>query len=105
MAKGTDGLDKLRDKSDEEKMAFQVHKFAFFDGILALTKLAVHSAGVFRARAGYGYRRPAQPDAENANYLNLLNEFNGAVSPSLNQSILGDVILLKMLVKNVGRSS
>ena len=116
VTRGTDGLEKMLDKSDEEKKAFQVHKFAFFDGVLALTKLAVHAAGFCRANGGtyppgnsqpaprkaaYGYKRPAQPDSEACNYLKMLQEFNPLSPPIsiLTPSTLGDKKLVKMLVK------
>ena len=102
LAKGTDGLEKMLDKSDEEKKAFQVHKFAFFDGVLALTKLAVHAAGFCRANGGYGYNRPPQPDSEACNYLKMLQEFNPAPSTPISKltpSTIGDKKMVKMLVQ------
>ena len=101
MAAGSDGLHLMRDKSAEEQMQYQVHKFAFFDCILFLTKMATHSAGVFRARGGYGFRTEARGDCEAANYAITLDESLGAMPGSVVLAILGSRKLMKFLIKLV----
>ena len=54
MPKGSDGLHTMRDKSQEEQLQHQVYKFAFFDCLLTLTKIAIHSAGVYKAVGAKG---------------------------------------------------
>lgn len=101
LQKGSDGLHLMRDKSMEEQALHQVHKFAFFDAILFLSKLATHSAGVFRARGGYGFLRPARGggDSEAIDYLAVLGDASGHVPGSAVEALLGDRKLTGLLVQ------
>jgi len=98
MVLGTDGMYKSRNMSEAARKAKSVHKFAFFDCILLYTKLAIHAAALARARANFGYLKPAKDDMEPRNYLIELEDLKGRLASKVVIKQLADAPLIRTLI-------
>ena len=69
LSDGKDNLPNRRDMSEDAYFESQIPKKQFFDCLLTATRLAVHAAGIFRARNGGHYCIvPKKLDVEEIDY-------------------------------------
>ena len=88
---GRDNLPNRRDMSEEAYLKSQIPKKEFFDCLLTVTRLAVHAAGIFRARnGGYSCSVPKKVDVEEIDYIVHSAHLTGNYTGNMVRQSLGN---------------
>ncbi len=100
LSDGKDNLPNRRDMSEDAYFESQIPKKQFFDCLLTATRLAVHAAGIFRARNGGHYCIvPKKLDVEEIDYREKATHLTGSYTGDMVRHTVGNKHFLRSMTR------